>query len=149
MNLKAMLNHGAGERTYQMTGKIPRRSGRLSRAAERELWTAHAEGRSPKPQAKYGNERNGKYASGHEAKVASNLAALAQCGDIHNLREQVPFVIVPGKDGVRGLTWVADFVYDDQEGKQHWCDAKGCRTPTYKIKKRLVFLLHGISIEEI
>lgn len=116
--------------------------------AERAAWSKHF-GMEVKEPSKYFNERKGKYASGHEAEVATNLAALEKQGDISDLKEQVRITLVPGNGKIRSIVWVADFVYLDLEGKTHYIDAKGCRTPVYRLKKRLLQLLHNLDIEEV
>lgn len=104
-------------------------------------------GEKPK-RNKYGARREGKYPSKRQAVTATKLHTLARVGKIRNLREEVNITLVEGRDGVSGIVWRADFVYDDENGKTHYLDSKGVRTPTYKLKKRLAFLLLGIVIEE-
>jgi hypothetical protein len=114
---------------------------------EREAWTAHIEGRQEK-RNKYGNER-GQYASKREADHAGKLWALESRGLIKNLREQVPVVLVEGKGKIRRITWIADFVYEDLNGRRHYQDVKGLKTPVYRLKKRLAALLLNLEIEEV
>ncbi len=116
--------------------------------AEREAWTAHVEGRTPVVN-KYGNERGRKFASKHEANEAMKLDALERFGKIKDLRYQVPFTLVEGKGKIRPITYIADFTYCDLAGRLHVVDAKGCKTPVYRLKRKLAALLHGIDIEEI
>jgi Protein of unknown function (DUF1064) len=123
---------------------------RRETAAEREAWTAHIEGKQVVRANKYGAEREGKYASKREAKVAAELAAMERCGAIKNLREQVSYTLVPGQGKIRPIRYVADFVYRDENAVLHVCDAKGyAKNPVYRLKKKLMLLLHGISIEEL
>jgi hypothetical protein len=103
----------------------------------------------PDAPSKYHNERAGKYASRHEADVATKLNALASCGKILELREQVRIVLVEGKPGIPAVTYIADFTYFDLDGKYHVLDAKGFKTQVYRLKKRLAALLLGIEIEEV
>lgn len=122
---------------------------RRETAAEREAWTSHIEGTQAARPKKYGNERVGKYASKKEAAVAGDLAALASRGTIWDLREQVPFVLVGGQGKIRPIVYVADFTYWGSDG-MHICDAKGfAKNPVYRLKKKLLKLLHGIDIEEL
>jgi len=115
---------------------------------ERAAWSKYF-GLDVKKPSKYGNERTGRYASGHEAKVAANLWALAEAGKITNLREQVPFELVPGRDDVRAISYVADFTFFE-DGRLRVCDAKGYKkNAVYKIKKKMMYLIHGIRIEEL
>ena len=53
---------------------------------------------------------------------------------------------VPGK-WPRPVTYIADFVY--HEGKKEIVeDVKGYQTDVYKLKKRLMWVVHGIEIRE-
>ena len=105
---------------------------------------------------KYRNKPTNGYASKREAKRAAELRTLEAIGDIRNLREQVPFLLIPKQDGERACQFVADFVYDERiqaawpdEG---WArvveDVKGLRTPAYVIKRKLLLFLHGIRVRE-
>jgi Protein of unknown function (DUF1064) len=117
--------------------------------AERSAWTEHVEGLQV-VRPKYGNVRAGKYASKHEAEVAANLAALERGNLIENLREQVSFTLVEGRGKLRPIRYVADFTYVDDLGVMHICDAKGyAKNPVYRLKKKLLKLLHGLDIEEL
>lgn len=122
---------------------------RRETSAERAAWTALVTGEAEKKKPKYGNEREGGFDSKHEAAEAAKLGALERCGRIRNLEFQVPLVLVEGRDGVRSVTWIADFRYEDLDGTVHWLDAKGMKTQVYKIKKRLAYLLCGVTIEEL
>lgn len=130
--------------------KLKRVSSRLSAKAERAAWTAAVTGEQVIAPSKYLNERTGKFASKKEAEVATNLCALARAGIITDLEMQVPIVLVPGRDGIHAISYIADFQYRDLDGVKHVVDAKGgkFRTDVYKLKRRLAYLLHGIEIEE-
>ena len=119
------------------------------RRGEREAWTAFVEGRSPVPENKYGAKRQGKYPSKHEEQAASNYAALEKAGIIHDLKEQHRITLVPGDGKLRPIIYVADFTFYDQNNQFHVVDAKGYKTPVYRLKKRLAALLLGITIEEV
>jgi Protein of unknown function (DUF1064) len=114
----------------------------------REAWTAMVEGRAPK-RSKYGAVRTDGYASKREARTAAALHALARAGQIKDLREQVPIVLVPRNGKLRAVTYIADFTYSDPDGIKHYLDAKGFKTPVYRLKKRLAALLLNIEIEEV
>ena len=116
---------------------------------EREAWTAFVDGVEAKKESKYSNERAGKYQSKYEAGVAQNLDVLYRGGEINDLQEQIPFTLVEGKGKIRPIKYIADFVYFDLAGVRHVCDAKGCKTPVYRLKRKLMFLLHGITVEEL
>jgi Protein of unknown function (DUF1064) len=120
----------------------------MNRSQERALWTAYVEGK-PLVQNKYGNKRRGKYASKHEADIAGQLWTLERDGQIQDLKEQVPFLLVMGREKVRPITYVADFTYTLEGIGLIVCDAKGFKTPVYKIKKKLMYLLLGITILEL
>lgn len=119
------------------------------RRGERAAWTAFVEGGEAKKDSKYGNERNGKYASKHEADIAGRLAAMERCGAIKNLREQESITLVPSNGKLRPIRYVADFTYEDLHGQKHVVDAKGFKTQIYRLKKRMAALLLGIEIEEV
>ena len=119
----------------------------MNRTAEREAWTAFVTGETPKKN-KYGAKRKGKYASAHEASEAQKLHALERAGKIEDLREQVSFVLVQGRNGVSSVTYIADFTFIE-DGMPVVADAKGCKTAVYKLKKRMMYLLCGIEIREL
>ena len=117
--------------------------------AERAAWTEFVDGTKPDKGNKYGARRQGRYASKHEAATAVKYHALEAGKVIRELKEQVRFVLVPGNGKLRPIVYVADFTYLDRDGKLHVVDAKGCKTPTYRLKKRAAALLLGIEIEEV
>jgi len=109
---------------------------------------------------KYRNRATGGYASAKEARRAQELKLLERAGKIRNLKEQVPFVLIPaqkidGKLAERACRYVADFVYEepdyDQDAPWSVCveDVKGMRTKEYVIKRKLLLFTHGIRIKEI
>lgn len=115
--------------------------------AVREAWTAHVEGRAAAPEAKYGNERTGNYASGHEAAVAADLAALERGGKIYELREQVKFTLVEGNGKLRPIRYIADFVWIDEDGRTVVGDAKGySKNQVWRLKQKMMKLLLGIEV---
>lgn len=100
---------------------------------------------------KYNAKRSGKYASKREEKRAWELRILADAGAITDLQEQVPFVLLPANADLgygTPLRYIADFTFK-RDGRLVVADAKGMATDVYKIKKRLMFQLLGIAIEEI
>lgn len=97
--------------------------------------------------SKYHAIRSGKYASRKEARRAHELSLLERCGAITDLREQVRFEIIPATGGERAAHYVADFVYCE-DGEQVVEDVKGCRTPEYVLKRKLMMWRHGIKIRE-
>lgn len=122
---------------------------RRETTAEREAWTAHIEGSQVARPNKYGAVRQGKYASRHEAEVAANLAALERGGLITDLREQVSFTLVEGRGKLRPIRYIADFVYVEC-GVTTVADAKGfAKNPVWRMKKKMMALLHGIEVKEL
>lgn len=121
----------------------------MVRRNDREAWTALIEGRAEKKRSKFNNNKTKDFDSNKEAGVATNLDALARAGRIRNLQRQVPITILEGKGKVRGIIYKADFVYDDPDGTKHILDAKGFRTSVYLLKKKMLYILHGITIEEV
>ena len=89
------------------------------------------------------------YASKVERARAQELLALERMGAIRRLRMQVPFELVPAQEGEKPVRYVADFVYEDDQDRTVVEDAKGFRTPTYVIKRKLMLWRHGIRIVEI
>lgn len=116
--------------------------------AERAAWSKHF-GDAVAGPSKYGNEKAGKYASKYEAEVAGKLAALERMGKIKDLQEQVRIVLVPGNGRLRPIVYVADFIYYEPNGVKHVVDAKGFKTATYRLKKRMAALLLNVIIEEV
>ena len=114
---------------------------------------------------KYGAKRVGGYDSKKEYNRAAHLKLMLRAGLISNLREQVPFVLIPaqyeesGKDEKgrpnrvcveKSCKYIADFVYTDNEtGETVVEDTKGVLTDVYKIKRKLMLFVHGIRIKEI
>ena len=114
---------------------------------------------------KYHAKKTGKYDSRKEARRAVMLKSMLRSGLISDLREQVPFELIPaqysdcGKDLKgkparvlleRACSYVADFVYvDAATGQTVVEDTKGVRTKEYIIKRKLMLAVHGIQIKEI
>ena len=125
----------------------------MRRDSQRAAWTAFVESGCDAPKTNKYNvapkEDRGKYASKHEAAEAAKLWALQRMGSIRDLQEQVRIVLVPKNGKLRAITYIADFVYKDLDGFTHVCDAKGFKTPVYRLKKKLAAHLLGVVIEEI
>lgn len=110
---------------------------------------------SPKKRNKYGAKKTGGNASGKEHTRANQLKLMQRAGLISDLREQVKYVLIPtqrdpdGKLLEKECSYYADFVYvDNDSGLTVVEDAKGYRTPEYRLKRKLMLYLHGISIKE-
>ena len=102
--------------------------------------------------SKYGNQtcvlEGKRFDSIREARRWQELRLMEKAGVIQDLRWQVKFVLVPPQAGMRGVDYVADFVYTEN-GKQVVEDAKGMKTKDYVIKKKLMLWMHGIRIKEV
>ena len=94
------------------------------------------------------------YDSRKEAQRAQELRLMLRAGVISNLREQVPYELIPaqkneyGKVIERAVVYKADFVYEEK-GKTVVEDTKGVRTKEYVIKRKLMLYEYGISIREV
>jgi hypothetical protein len=123
----------------------------MNRRAERNAWTEFVTGEKAAGN-KYHvapKEERGGYASKHEMEFAAKLHALARAGKIFDLEEQVRIELIPPDPPFRAVSYIADFLYLDSEGKQHCLDAKGVRTAVYQVKKKLLWHLKKIQIEEV
>lgn len=83
-----------------------------------------------------------------EAQRWAELQMLEKANLIKNLQRQVKYELIPKQEGERSVTYIADFVYDDENGKHIVEDCKGMRTPAYVIKRKLMLYVHGIKILE-
>ena len=106
---------------------------------------------------KYGNKMkvvDGEtFSSILEARRYRELVIMQRSGAITDLKTQVAYVLCPsvviaGRKR-RSMSYIADFVYKDDEGKTVVEDAKGVLTPVYKRKRHLMMHVHGIKINEI
>ena len=107
---------------------------------------------------KFGNVKtsaNGiSFDSKAEERRYEELLWLEKAGKISGLKLQVPFEIIPALVLPDGTKWakteyVADFRYYDHD-KHEWVteDVKGYKTDVYKIKRKLMYQVHGIVIFE-
>lgn len=105
--------------------------------------------------SKYNNVKYKGFDSKKEFLRFQELQMLELAGEIHDLQRQVPFVIVPTQRDEDGhllekmAKYIADFVYITKDGEKVVEDAKGIRTPLYKLKKKLMLEKHGIIIKEV
>lgn len=107
--------------------------------------------------SKYGNKKTEVdglvFDSKREAKHWLELKAMQQRGEIFDLRRQVKFELIPAVrlDGrMRPATkYVADFVYTDKDGNEVVADSKGCKTPEYALKRKLMAWVHSIEVKEL
>ncbi len=120
---------------------------------------------APRKANKYHAKRVGAHASRKEHNRSATLRLWQRAGVISNLREQVPFELIPAQYGEcgtdlkgkpvrvcleRACKYIADFVYTDNEtGQTVVEDTKGVLTEVYKIKRKLMLYVHGIRIKEV
>lgn len=93
------------------------------------------------------------YDSRKEANRHSELLLLQRAGRISDLHTQVKFELLPsqrvdGKVVERPVTYIADFVYQ-QDGKTVVEDTKGFKTKDYILKRKMMLYFHGIRIKEV
>ena len=82
-----------------------------------------------------------------EAKRYSILRLLEKSGTIKDLKLQESFDIIV--NGEKICSYKADFVYMNSKDEMVVEDAKGTRTPVYKLKKKLMKAVLGIDIKEV
>ena len=94
-----------------------------------------------------------RFASKREARRWQDLRLLEKAGEIRNLMRQVRYPLTV--NGIRITTYIADYVYvplnrisKEWEFNDVVEDVKGVRTPVYKLKRALMFAIHGIKIVE-
>lgn len=85
--------------------------------------------------------------SKREAARYQELRLLERAGEISNLRLQVPYILIDKSKYGRSIKYIADFVYNDPSGLIVE-DAKGMKTPVYRLKKRMMAEKYGIKIKE-
>jgi hypothetical protein len=82
------------------------------------------------------------------------LQALEKARRITDLKRQVPFALhcpmfSVSTGSAEVCKYVADYTYLDEREQLHVVDAKGVRTPLYRLKAKWLQLEYGITIEEI
>lgn len=102
--------------------------------------------------SKYGNKKltapdGQKFDSVKEYHRWCCLRLLERAGEIHDLKRQVKYELIPKQEGERACNYIADFTYIEN-GKLVAEDVKGVKTDAYKIKKKLMMWVHGIKIKE-
>ena len=107
---------------------------------------------------KYGNRKvffDGiEFDSKKEMNRYAELKILERAKEIKNLQTQVKFTLIPaqrinGKVVERECSYIADFVYHENDGTVVVEDTKGFKTKDYIIKKKLMLWVHGIRIKEV
>ena len=99
------------------------------------------------------------FASEKEAERFRELDLLQRTGQITGLRCQVPVELIPKQKRADGnwehpCTYVADFVYRDGckvvvEDVKGYDDSKSAAYRLFVIKRKLMLMVHGITIKEI
>jgi Protein of unknown function (DUF1064) len=87
-----------------------------------------------------------RFASKREANRYCELKLLLRDGAITDLELQPKFPVI--KNGQHITTYVADFKYKSY-GSTVIEDVKGVRTPVYKLKKKLIEAVYGVTIVEV
>lgn len=82
------------------------------------------------------------------------LSLLARAGKVTDLKRQVKFELIPsqridGKVVERPVTYIADFVYENEKGRVVVEDTKGMKTKDYILKRKMMLYFHGIRIQEV
>lgn len=99
-----------------------------------------------------------RFQSQREARRYGELKLLQQVGRIRDLRLQPAYPLHIVKLYRNGWpieiatvsTYIGDFEYTDcQSGEIVTEDAKGFKTETYRLKRKLVEAIHGITIQEV
>lgn len=107
-----------------------------------------------------------------EADRYKYLMSLQDAGEISELQLQVPFELIPAQKEERieytkvrhlpkkvtrtvekSVVYIADFVYNDRNGKRVVEDVKGYRRgqaySVYVLKRKLMLYIHGVRIKEV
>ena len=94
-----------------------------------------------------------------EARRWRDLQWLQRGGVIRGLQRQVKYILIPnqyaedGKLVERSVTYIADFVYQDENGQLVVEDVKGYKKgPAYNvfaIKRKLMLQVFGIHVREV
>lgn len=88
------------------------------------------------------------FQSKKEATQYSILKLRLRDGEIRDLKCQVTFLLEV--NGILICKYRADFVYEEVASyRQIIEDVKGYRTDLYKLKKKLMYALYGIEIQEV
>jgi len=101
---------------------------------------------------KYGSSRTYvdgiPFASKAEARRYGELKQMIAAGEIEQLECHPKYVIEVS--GVKVCSYIADFKYlDRRTGEWITEDVKGVRTAVYRLKRKLMMVVHGIEITEI
>ena len=109
----------------------------------------YLQGSSPQ-KSKYGNKET--EVCGHKfdsRKEARFFLQLQQDPTVKSIRTQVKYELIPKQQGERACSYVADFVVEYHDGRTVVYDVKGMKTDVYRIKRKLMLWVHGITIQEV
>jgi len=84
-----------------------------------------------------------RFQSKKEARYYRELKTRVFAGEVAYFLLQVPFRLAGG------VKYRVDFMEVWTDGSIHWIDVKGFRTPTYKMKRRMVEVCYPVKIEEV
>lgn len=87
-----------------------------------------------------------RFASKFEAKRYAELQLLERAGAISELKRQVAYPLCV--NGIQVCKYIADAEYIEN-GRIVTEDAKGCKTPTYRLKAKMFCAQYGREIREI
>jgi hypothetical protein len=104
----------------------------------------------PRIPTKYGNRKTERgFDSVKEQRYYDELVLRERAGEIYDIKWQVPFEIIPKQAGERATVYKADFTFVDVDTqKTVVVDVKGYRTEVYRLKRKLMLLVHGIKVLE-
>lgn len=105
-----------------------------------------AKKRSPKYRNKKDVVDGIRFDSKKEANRYKDLKLLEKAGKIKNLQVHVAFPLTAYGEYICG--YVADFVYQEENGQEVVEDTKGVRTKEYRIKAKLFYACYGKKILE-
>lgn len=78
---------------------------------------------------------------------------MERADSISSLELQVPFAMYASRlfdrKPIKVGKWIADFRYCDNNGAVIIEDAKGVRTATYRLKKKIIEAVYGFKIREV
>ena len=99
------------------------------------------------------------FSSEKEASRFRELDLLQRAGEINDLRCQVPFELIPRQRREDGkweqpCKYIADFTYRDRgrlvvEDVKGYNDPKSAAYKLYTVKRKLMLMVHGITIKEV
>lgn len=105
---------------------------------------------------KYVDNDGIKWDSKKEYNYYQQLLQLEKENKIKDIERQVEYILIPkqvdenSKFLYHPIKYKLDFKYFNiEEGKYHYVDVKGFRTVEYKLKKKLMYYIHRIKIEEV